>query len=82
MINQISVLKTWADARLHIGENEDGANLVEYILLVAFIALLVIGAVVALKGAIQGKFNGAQSCLDSASAATEAGCSTATTLAP
>ena len=49
------VLKTWLQARFT--KDEQGANLVEYILLVALIALAVIAAVVFLRGEVSDKFN-------------------------
>lgn len=49
------VLTTWL--RTKLGNDERGANLVEYILLVALIALAVIGAVVFLRGQMVDKFN-------------------------
>jgi len=49
------VLKTWLQARFT--KDERGANLVEYILLVALIALAVIAAVVFLRGQVSNKFN-------------------------
>ena len=49
------VLKTWLQARF--AKDERGANLVEYILLVALIALAVIAAVVFLRGQVSDKFN-------------------------
>jgi Flp pilus assembly pilin Flp len=49
------VLKTWLQARFT--KDEQGANLVEYILLVALIALAVIAAVVFLRGEVSNKFN-------------------------
>jgi Flp pilus assembly pilin Flp len=49
------VLKTWLQARFT--KDERGANLVEYILLVALIALAVIAAVVFLRGQVSDKFN-------------------------
>ena len=49
------VLKTWLQTRL--ARDERGANLVEYILLIALIALAVIGAVVFMRGQITEKFN-------------------------
>lgn len=60
------VLRTWLGARLHVGEHDSrGANLVEYILLVAFIALIVLVAVQALGGKIGDKFGDAKTQLDS-----------------
>jgi Flp pilus assembly pilin Flp len=55
------VLKTWLESKLN--KNEDGASLVEYILLVALIALAVIAAVIFLRGQVQGKFSEAGSKL-------------------
>ena len=49
------VLKTWLQARFT--KDEQGANLVEYILLVALIALAVIAAVIFLRGEVSDKFN-------------------------
>jgi Flp pilus assembly pilin Flp len=49
------VLKTWLQARFT--KDEQGANLVEYILLVALIALAVIAAVIFLRGEVSSKFN-------------------------
>jgi len=49
------VLKTWLQTKL--AREEQGANLVEYILLIALIALAVIGAVVFMRGQMIDKFN-------------------------
>jgi Flp pilus assembly pilin Flp len=49
------VLKSWMQAKF--ANDEQGANLVEYILLVALIALAVIAAVVFLRGQISSKFD-------------------------
>ena len=53
------VLKSWLQAKF--AKDERGANLVEYILLVALIALAVIAAVVFLRGQVSSKFNDAGS---------------------
>jgi pilus assembly protein Flp/PilA len=53
------VLKTWLQARFT--KDERGANLVEYILLVALIALAVIAAVIFLRGEVDDKFSEAGS---------------------
>ena len=58
------ILKTWLEAKF--GKDEEGASMVEYILLVALIALAVIAAVVFLKDQVNGKFNQAGSQLSSA----------------
>jgi pilus assembly protein Flp/PilA len=57
------VLKTWLTAKFT--KDEQGANLVEYILLVALIALAVIAAVVFLRGQVSSKFNETGSKLSS-----------------
>jgi Flp pilus assembly pilin Flp len=57
------VLRTWLEAKF--GKDEDGASMVEYILLVALIALAVIAAVVFLKNQVNSKFNDAGSKLSS-----------------
>jgi len=55
------VLKTWLETKLR--KDEDGASLVEYILLVALIALAVIAAVIFLRNQVSTKFNDAGSRL-------------------
>jgi pilus assembly protein Flp/PilA len=50
-----NLLKTWLQAKF--STDERGANLVEYILLVALIALAVIAAVVFLGGQVSSKFS-------------------------
>jgi Flp pilus assembly pilin Flp len=57
------VLRTWLQAKF--GKDEAGASMVEYILLVALIALAVIAAVVFLKDQVNNKFNDAGSKLSS-----------------
>ena len=57
------VLKTWLQARF--AKDERGASMVEYILLVALIALAVIAAVVFLRGQVQSKFSDAGSKISS-----------------
>ncbi len=57
------VLKSWLQAKF--AKDERGANLVEYILLVALIALAVIAAVVFLRGQVSGKFDQTGSKLSS-----------------
>ena len=49
------VFRTWLEAKF--GKDEEGASMVEYILLVALIALAIIAAVVFLKDQVNGKFN-------------------------
>src|SRR5215831_20713440 len=57
------VLRTWLQAKFT--KDERGASMVEYILLVALIALAVIAAVVFLKNQVNSKFNDAGSKLSS-----------------
>ena len=57
------VLKSWLQAKLAKGEQ--GATLVEYILLVALIALAVIAAVLFLRGQVSSKFDQTGSTLSS-----------------
>ena len=55
------VLRTWLQAKFT--KDERGASMVEYILLVALIALAVVAAVVFLRGQVQSKFSDAGSKL-------------------
>ena len=55
------VFKTWLQSKL--ANDEQGANLVEYILLIALIALAVIAAVIVLRGQVSSKFSEAGSRL-------------------
>jgi Flp pilus assembly pilin Flp len=66
MITSCNVLRTWLAARLDLGER--GANLVEYILLIVFIALIVVVAVAALEDEVTSEFNDASTCLDGGTA--------------
>ena len=61
MQQQLTFLRAWAMTKF--GNDERGANLVEYILLIAFIAVVLIATVTALKGAIGSKFDEASSKL-------------------
>ena len=63
MVTRYNLLKTWLQAKFNTDER--GANLVEYILLVALIALAVIAAVVFLRGQVSDKFNETGSKLSS-----------------
>jgi Flp pilus assembly pilin Flp len=63
-LTNLSILGTWLSARLHLGQRDErGANLVEYVLLLTFIALVVIGVVTALGGTITGVFSDADDAL-------------------
>ena len=58
------ILRTWLESRLHVGEHDSrGANLVEYVLLLAFIALVVMGIVKLLGTKVSSKFSSAESQL-------------------
>ena len=59
------VVRAWLTARFT--NSERGASMVEYILLVALIALAVIAAVMALRGQLESKFNDAGSKVSAAS---------------
>ena len=59
--HDLFVLKTWLQTKF--SNDERGASMVEYILLVALIALAVIAAVVFLRGQVQSKFSDAGSQL-------------------
>lgn len=64
----LPTLWSWLNAKLHMGEHDErGANLVEYILLIVFIALLVIAAVTFLKNQVGDKFSEAGTELRDAS---------------
>jgi len=58
------VMRAWLEAKFT--KDERGASMVEYILLVALIALAVIGAVVFLRGQLQTSFSDAGSKLSNA----------------
>jgi Flp pilus assembly pilin Flp len=57
----IAVWRAWLEAKF--ARDEQGAGLVEYILLVALIALAVIAAVVFLRNQVSSKFSQAGSTL-------------------
>jgi Flp pilus assembly pilin Flp len=56
------VLKSWLQARLNV-RDERGANLVEYVLLLTFIALVLIVIVTNLGGKVSEKFQSASTKL-------------------
>ena len=55
------LIKTWLKARFT--DTERGATMVEYVLILALIAILVIGVVAALGGSVSSKFSQASSGL-------------------
>jgi pilus assembly protein Flp/PilA len=59
-----NILKTWIIARLHV-DSERGATMVEYVLILALIAILVIAVVTALGQRVSTKFSQASSGLGS-----------------
>jgi Flp pilus assembly pilin Flp len=58
------VMRTWLQARF--SKTEQGASMVEYILLVALIALAVIAAVVFMRDQLDNKFSDAGSKISNA----------------
>ena len=59
----LNIFKTWLKARLHV-ETERGATMVEYVLILALIAILVIGIVAVLGRSVSTKFSQANSGLN------------------
>jgi Flp pilus assembly pilin Flp len=61
---QLDLFRAFLSARLHLGERDErGANLVEYILLIAFIAIIVIVAVKVLGHTVSDQFSTSDSNL-------------------
>ena len=61
---QLDLFRAFLSARFHFGErNERGANLVEYILLIAFIAIIVIVGVKVLGHTVSDQFSSSDSNL-------------------
>ncbi len=56
------IFRTWLQSKL-VNHDERGANLVEYLLLLAFIAIIVLVAVKALGGKVSSKFSSTNSAL-------------------
>lgn len=54
----LSIIRTWILAKLN--RDEQGANLVEYLLLLAFIAIIVLVAVTALGGHVSSLYDSAK----------------------
>jgi len=63
MITHINFLRAWLAAQT---KTERGASLVEYALLVALIAVVVIGAITLLAGSVEDTFSGVSNELDAA----------------
>jgi Flp pilus assembly pilin Flp len=61
-MSELSVFKAWITAKLGVTD-ERGANLVEYVFLLVFIALVVVIVVQALGGKVSEKFSSASSKL-------------------
>ncbi len=60
----LTVISAWLRAKCHIAERDErGANLVEYVLLLAFIAIVVFVAVKVLGTTVSSKFSAADSAL-------------------
>ena len=62
IITHWNIVATWLRARF--GQDERGASLVEYALLVALIAVVCIGAVTVLGGNAENKFSEVGSSID------------------
>jgi Flp/Fap pilin component. len=61
---EMNALRTWLRARLHLGEHDErGAVLVEYMLLIAFVTIVVIVSVKVLGGMISSKYSSANAIL-------------------
>ena len=58
----LTMLKTWLMARLHV-DSERGATMVEYVLILALIAIFVIAVVTQLGKSVSSKFSEASSGL-------------------
>ncbi len=58
----LTVFRAWIQAKLYL-KDERGATLVEYVLLLAFIAIVVFVAVKVLGGTVSTKFSKADSAL-------------------
>lgn len=56
------IFRTWLESKF-ANRDERGANLVEYLLLLAFIAIIVLVAVKTLGGTVSTKFSSANSAL-------------------
>lgn len=54
----LTIIRTWLQAKLNL-KSERGANLVEYLLLLAFIAIVVLIAVKAVGSNVSTKFDSA-----------------------
>ena len=61
---QFNLFRTWIQARFHLGEHDErGANLVEYILLIAFIAIVVLVGVKVLGNTVSSQYSSTDSNL-------------------
>ena len=61
---QFDLFRAYLSARIHLGERDErGANLVEYILLIAFIAIVVLVGVKVLGHTVSDQFSSADSNL-------------------
>jgi Flp pilus assembly pilin Flp len=61
---QLNLFRVWIQAWFHLGEHdEQGANLVEYIMLIAFIAIVVLVGVKVLGNTVSGQYSSSDSNL-------------------
>ena len=63
MLQMFVSLQTWMATRTHNAE-ERGATATEYALLIALIAVLLVGSLVAFRGALEGVFSDATTALN------------------
>ncbi len=60
------MLRLWTAFQSHIIRDEEGAGMVEYALLVALIGVLLVGALVLLRGGVENVFGEAENELSTA----------------
>ena len=67
MIQAWVYMRTWLAS---VGREESGQGLTEYALIIALVAVLIIGAVLALSGSLNGVFTAVSNCLGGVKSAT------------
>ncbi len=58
----------------NVGRDESGQGLTEYALIIALVAILVIGAILLMTGSLKGVFGHVTTCLNNASSGTSTSC--------
>ena len=71
MIQTWVYLRTWLSS---VGRDESGQGLTEYALIIALVAVLVIGAILALSGNLTAIFTKVSNCLGGAASGTSSSC--------